>query len=89
MISVKDVSKVYADGSRALDNISLNIEEGELLVLIGPSGCGKSTTLKMINRLIEPTKGEIWIDNNDISKANPVELRRNIGYVIQHIGLLS
>ncbi|MBK5262684.1 MAG: ATP-binding cassette domain-containing protein, partial [Peptostreptococcaceae bacterium] len=89
MISVKDVSKVYPDGSRALDNISFNIEEGELLVLIGPSGCGKSTTLKMINRLIEPTKGEIWIDNNDISKENPVELRRNIGYVIQHIGLLS
>ena len=89
MIRVKDVTKVYPDGSKALDNISFNIEEGELLVLIGPSGCGKSTTLKMINRLIEPTKGEIWIDNNDISKENPVELRRNIGYVIQHIGLLT
>lgn len=88
MIEFKGVSKVYADGFRALDNINLTIEEGELFVLIGPSGCGKTTTMKMINRLIEPTSGEIWVNNRDISRENPVELRRSIGYVIQHIGLL-
>src|SRR5665648_1124682 len=88
MIRVEDVSKVYPDGSKALNKLSFHIKEGELFVLIGPSGCGKSTTLKMINRLIEPTQGKIWIDNREISLENPVELRRNIGYVIQHIGLL-
>lgn len=88
MIRFEDVSKVYPDGSKALENISFQIVSGELFVLIGPSGCGKSTTLKMINRLIEPTQGKIWIDDKDTSRENPVELRRNIGYVIQHIGLL-
>lgn len=89
MIRVEEVSKIFPGGFKALDNISFNIDEGELFVLIGPSGCGKSTTLKMINRLIDPTQGKIWIDGKDISMENPVELRRNIGYVIQHIGLLS
>ena len=88
MIRVEDVSKVYPDGFKALDKISFNINGGELFVLIGPSGCGKSTTLKLINRLIDPTKGKIWIDGKDISMENPFELRRNIGYVIQNIGLL-
>ncbi|EGW35923.1 ATP-binding cassette domain-containing protein [Desulfosporosinus sp. OT] len=59
-----------------------------MFVLIGPSGCGKTTTMKMINRLIEPTKGEIWVDRQNINTQDPVELRRNIGYVIQQIGLL-
>ena len=88
MIRVEDVSKVYPDGFKALDKISFNIDGGELFVLIGPSGCGKSTTLKLINRLIDPTEGKIWIDGKDISMENPFELRRNIGYVIQNIGLL-
>ncbi|WP_206809461.1 ABC transporter ATP-binding protein [Paradesulfitobacterium ferrireducens] len=88
MIRFQEVSKVFPDGFKALDNITFHIDEGELFVLIGPSGCGKTTTMKMINRLIEPTKGKIWIADKDISKENPVELRRSIGYVIQHIGLL-
>lgn len=88
MIRFEDVSKVYSDGFKALEKISFHIGKGELFVLIGPSGCGKSTTLKMINRLIEPTQGKIWIDDKETSKENPVQLRRNIGYVIQHIGLL-
>ncbi|MDQ7096404.1 betaine/proline/choline family ABC transporter ATP-binding protein [Desulfosporosinus sp. PR] len=88
MIRFKGITKVYADGFQAIDNLNLNIEKGELFVLIGPSGCGKTTTMKMINRLIEPTTGEIWIENQNIEALDPVELRRNIGYVIQHIGLL-
>ncbi|RKD31777.1 ABC transporter ATP-binding protein [Thermohalobacter berrensis] len=88
MIRFENVSKVYEDGFKAIDNMNLHIKKGELLVLIGPSGCGKTTTMKMINRLIEPTEGKIFIDNKEISKINPVELRRNIGYVIQQIGLL-
>lgn len=88
MIRFENVSKVFPNGLKALDNLSFHIAKGELFVLIGPSGCGKTTTMKMINRLNEPTQGQIWIDNKDISKENPVELRRNIGYVIQHIGLL-
>lgn len=88
MIQFEEVSKIFADGFKALDNISLEIKKGELFVLIGPSGCGKTTTMKMINRLIEPTKGRILIEGKDISQENPVKLRRNIGYVIQHIGLL-
>ena len=58
-----------------------------MVCLVGPSGCGKSTTLKMINRLIEPTTGRIWLDGQDVTDADPVELRRGIGYVIQQIGL--
>ena len=88
MIEFKHISKVYAEGFRALDDLNFRIEEGELFVLIGPSGCGKTTTMKMINRLIEPTKGEIWVDGQNIHTKDPVELRRNMGYVIQHIGLL-
>ncbi|PAB57244.1 ABC transporter ATP-binding protein [Anaeromicrobium sediminis] len=88
MIRFENVTKIYEDGFKALDNINLHVKEGELLVLIGPSGCGKTTTMKMINRLIDHTKGKIYMDNKEISKVNPVELRRNIGYVIQQIGLL-
>lgn len=88
MIRFDNVSKVFPGGFKALDDISLHIDEGELFVLIGPSGCGKTTTMKMINRLNEPSQGKVWIDNKDISKEDPVELRRNIGYVIQNIGLL-
>jgi osmoprotectant transport system ATP-binding protein len=87
MITFKNVSKVYADGFKALNKINLEVKEGELLVLIGPSGSGKTTTMKMINRLIDPTEGTISINNVLVKEQNPVTLRRNIGYVIQQIGL--
>lgn len=88
MIKFEGITKVYNDGFRAVDDLNLHVKEGELLVLIGPSGCGKTTTMKMINRLIEPSEGQILVEGEEISKKDPVELRRNIGYVIQHIGLL-
>jgi osmoprotectant transport system ATP-binding protein len=87
MIKFENVGKAYEDGFVALKNINLEVKQGELVTLIGPSGCGKTTTMRMINRLTEPTEGKILIDNQDISQINPVELRRNIGYVIQQIGL--
>ena len=86
MISFKNVTKKYGD-SVAVNNLTVDLESGETVVLIGPSGCGKTTTLRMINRLIEPTEGSIYVNETDISKINPVELRRNMGYVIQQIGL--
>lgn len=86
MISFNDVTKRYDDFA-AVDNLTIDFQSGETTILIGPSGCGKTTTLRMINRLIEPTHGSIFINGEDISIANPVELRRNIGYVIQQIGL--
>lgn len=86
MIEIKNVTKKI--GKKViLDNISLKIEKGSLVVLIGSSGCGKTTTLKLINKLIDPTSGEIYIDGNPISKENTIELRRKIGYVIQSTGL--
>ena len=87
MIKFEQVSKVYTDGFKAVDSVNFEVPEGEFLVLIGPSGSGKSTTMKMINRMIPHTNGTISIDGNDITKLNPSELRRNIGYVIQQIGL--
>lgn len=86
MITFKNVSKSYGR-QVVLDNISFEIKPGDFVVLIGPSGCGKTTTLKMINRLIEPDSGEIFINGINIKEHNPVELRRSIGYVIQQIGL--
>lgn len=87
MLKFKNVSKVYPDGFKAVDSVNFEIQEGELLVLIGPSGSGKSTTMKMINRMIPHTDGVITIDGKDNTKLNASELRRNIGYVIQQIGL--
>lgn len=87
MIEFKDVKKVYADGTEALNNFSLKVDEGELVTLIGPSGCGKTTTMKMINRLIEPTAGSIYINDKNIDEYNIHELRWNIGYVLQEIAL--
>lgn len=87
MIKFKNIYKKYEGGNDVLKDINLTCEDGEITVLIGPSGCGKTTTMKLINRLINPTKGSIYIDEKDISKVDPVELRREIGYVIQHIGL--
>jgi osmoprotectant transport system ATP-binding protein len=86
-ITLENVGKVYPDGTVAVGDFSLDVQAGELAVLIGPSGCGKSTVLRMLNRLIEPSKGRILIDGTDIAKQDPVELRRHIGYVIQNVGL--
>jgi osmoprotectant transport system ATP-binding protein len=87
VITLDGVSKQYSADSAAVAELSLTVPDGELCVLVGPSGCGKTTTLRMINRLIEPSGGRILIDGVDVLKMNPVELRRGIGYVIQHGGL--
>jgi osmoprotectant transport system ATP-binding protein len=87
MIRLSGVGKTYDDGTVAVQALDLTIERGELVVLVGPSGCGKSTTLKMINRLIEPTTGTIEIGGEDVTRKDPVKLRRGIGYVIQQVGL--
>ncbi|MCT4632733.1 MAG: ABC transporter ATP-binding protein [Firmicutes bacterium] len=87
MIKFENITKTYSDGFQALKNITFNINKGELFVLIGPSGCGKTTTMKMINKLIDSTEGSIKINGTPIENQNPVQLRRNIGYVIQQIGL--
>src|SRR3954453_13694367 len=87
MIRLSGVGKTYDDGRVAVQAVDLDVGAGEMVVLVGPSGCGKSTTLKMINRLIEPTTGTIEIDGVDVTRSDPVELRRGIGYVIQQIGL--
>ncbi|MFC7535436.1 ABC transporter ATP-binding protein [Actinoplanes sp. GCM10030250] len=86
-ITLEDVGKVYPDGTAAVSGFSLEVRAGELAVLIGPSGSGKSTILRMINRLIEPTSGVIAIDGRNVLQQDPVELRRQIGYVIQNVGL--
>lgn len=88
MISLQNVTKKFANGHVGVDEVTLRIKPGEFVVLVGPSGCGKTTTMKMINRLIEPTGGKIEIEGQDISKLDPIQLRRRIGYVIQEIGLL-
>lgn len=87
MIEFKNIYKKYKEGNNVLKDINLTCEDGEITVLIGPSGCGKTTTMKLINRLVTPTEGTISIDGKDVSDINPVELRRGIGYVIQHVGL--
>src|SRR3954447_19653933 len=87
MIRLAGVGKTYRDGTVAVHELDLDVPRGSLVVLVGPSGCGKSTTLKMVNRLIEPTSGHIFLDGEDITHADPVALRRRIGYVIQQIGL--
>jgi osmoprotectant transport system ATP-binding protein len=87
MIRLDGVGKTYDDGTVAVEALDLDVPRGAVVVLVGPSGCGKSTTLKMVNRLIEPTKGRIFLDGTDVTDADPVELRRGIGYVIQQVGL--
>ena len=87
MISLREVSKIYAGGEPAVDRLSLDVAAGETLVLLGSSGCGKTTTLKMINHLVEPSSGEIHVDGRDTQNIDPVLLRRGIGYVFQGIGL--
>ncbi len=88
MLSIQDLTKVYRGGKKAVNRINMEIESGEFIAFIGTSGSGKTTALRMINRMIEPTSGTITLDGKDLSKMNPVNLRRNIGYVIQQIGLM-
>jgi osmoprotectant transport system ATP-binding protein len=87
MITLESLSKNFADGPFAVDDVSLTVARGEFLVLIGESGSGKTTTLNMINRLVEPTSGRILIDGHDIRETDPVMLRRQMGFVFQEIGL--
>ncbi|MFO3688952.1 osmoprotectant [Staphylococcus felis] len=88
MLSIKNLTKVYEGGKKAVDNMNIDIESGEFVAFIGTSGSGKTTALRMINRMIEATEGEIVIDGKNVRHMNPVELRRSIGYVIQQIGLM-
>jgi osmoprotectant transport system ATP-binding protein len=87
LIKFEGVTKRYPDGTVAVDDLNLEIPSGQITVLVGPSGCGKTTTLRMINRLIDTTSGTITIDGDDIRAKDPSDLRRGIGYVIQHAGL--
>jgi len=87
MITFDNVTKRYADGTVAVDGLNLDVPAGKTVVLVGPSGCGKTTSLRMINRLVDPTQGRVLLDGQDVQAANPSVLRRGIGYVIQHTGL--
>ncbi|WP_259745249.1 ATP-binding cassette domain-containing protein, partial [Pseudomonas protegens] len=90
MIELQNLTKTFRSNGKdvkAVDSVSLTVNEGEICVFLGPSGCGKSTTLKMINRLIMPTSGKVLINGEDTTGLDEVTLRRNIGYVIQQIGL--
>lgn len=88
MLSIKNLSKVYAGSKKAVDNMNIEIQQGEFVAFIGTSGSGKTTALRMINRMIEATEGQIMINGKDVRQMNPVQLRRSIGYVIQQIGLM-
>jgi osmoprotectant transport system ATP-binding protein len=87
MIRLESVGKRFPNGTVAVHGLTIEVPEGEICVLVGPSGCGKTTTLKMINRLIEPTSGRIFLDGDDVTHSDPVGLRRRMGYVIQQVGL--
>ncbi len=87
LIRLTGVGKTFPDGTVAVQELDLDVPRGRTVCLVGPSGCGKSTTLKMVNRLIEPTSGTITLDGEDVTRADPVALRRRIGYVIQQVGL--
>ena len=87
MIVLENVTKRYGPETVAVDGLSLEVAGGETCVLVGPSGCGKTTTLKMVNRLVEPTSGRVLVDGRDVARVDPVTLRRGIGYVIQQVGL--
>ena len=87
MIEFRDVTKRFADGTVAVDHLNLVADAGKITVLVGPSGCGKTTSLRMVNRMIDPTSGTIIVNDTDVMKTNPAKLRRGIGYVIQQAGL--
>lgn len=90
MIRLESVTKAFGSAARpAVTDLSLEVGEGEVVVLVGPSGCGKTTTLKMVNRIIEPTSGRIFVGGSDVATIEPHELRRGIGYVIQQVGLFA
>ncbi|TFV56703.1 ATP-binding cassette domain-containing protein [Mycobacterium sp. PS03-16] len=88
MITFSSVTKRYPDGTVAVDDLSLDVPEGTLTVFVGPSGCGKTTSMRMINRMIEPTSGTLTVDGDDVTTVDPVKLRLGIGYVIQSAGLM-
>jgi osmoprotectant transport system ATP-binding protein len=87
LIAFEHVCKTYPGGVEAVKDLTMEVRDGETLVLLGTSGSGKTTTMKMVNRLIDPTSGQILIDGADVMESDPIELRRKIGYAIQHIGL--
>jgi osmoprotectant transport system ATP-binding protein len=87
MIRLDRVSKRYADGTVAVHELSLDVRAGEVCVLVGPSGCGKTTTMRMVNRLVDPTSGRLYVGGENVNDVDPVRLRRQIGYVIQQVGL--
>jgi osmoprotectant transport system ATP-binding protein len=87
LIEFDGVTKVFPDGTTAVDNLNLTLPSGKITVFVGPSGCGKTTSLRMINRMVEPTSGRILIDGADVMSRDPAVMRRSIGYVIQHAGL--
>lgn len=89
MIRLENVSKVYGDNTAAVDDVSFEVPQGDIVTLVGPSGCGKTTTMEMINTLTPPTEGTIYIGGDASDGLDPIELRRNIGYVIQEIGLFK
>jgi osmoprotectant transport system ATP-binding protein len=88
MITFENVTKKYPDGTVAVDDLTLTVPEGTLTVFVGPSGCGKTTSMRMINRMIEPTSGTLTVNGDDIATVDPVKLRLGIGYVIQSAGLM-
>ncbi|MBW3602362.1 MAG: ATP-binding cassette domain-containing protein, partial [Actinobacteria bacterium] len=88
MIRLEALSKQYPQQAEpAVRELSLEVPEGEIVILVGPSGCGKTTTMEMINRLVEPTSGRIYLQGEDVTRTDPDQLRRRMGYVIQQIGL--
>lgn len=89
IIKFNKVTKVYGDGTVAIENISFDVERGTTTVFVGPSGCGKTTTLELVNRLIDPTEGSILFDGENIQRLDKIELRRSLGYVIQEVGLFG
>jgi osmoprotectant transport system ATP-binding protein len=88
MIEYRAVSKTFPDGTTAVDEFSLVLPSHSTTVFVGSSGCGKTTLLRMVNRMVDPTRGQVLIDGVDVATRNPIELRRSIGYVMQHAGLL-
>jgi osmoprotectant transport system ATP-binding protein len=88
VIEYRGVSKTFADGTQAVGDFSLVIPSHSTTVFVGSSGCGKTTLLRMVNRMVDPTSGQVLIDDVDVATRNPIELRRSIGYVMQHAGLL-
>lgn len=88
MIQFRNVGKTYPDGTTAVEDFSYTVDEGRIVALVGASGSGKTTLLRMVNRMVEPTTGSIWVDNQDVSTVDRVQLRRSIGYVLQAGGLL-